>query len=198
MQNPRFSGFYIVAGLENSTLQGHSRCRREPFQQNIRHTGMPCKCLRARQLRRMLKNTDLRTGCSEKCATEWPTGPFLQNPRFPGFYICICRIACLCPRPYLSHGLLPAKHPPHRHALQVPESPATKADAVNFSTPVSISHPARGSVGSSRGRCLAGKYLKVFCWKISIGWKISKGVLQVNIQVQRHRPHIPARPGSCR
>ena len=85
---------------------------------------------------------------------------------------------------------LPAKHPPHRHTLQVPESPAAEADTVNFSTPVSITHPARGSVGSGRGRCLAGKYL--------FGWKLCKGVFAGEYPSAKTSAANPGAPRQCK
>ena len=75
---------------------------------------------------------------------------------FPGFYICICRIACLCPRPYLSHGLLPAKHPPHRHGFQLPVRQVSEAGASELVVPSTKACHTHGSAGVGRGGCFAG------------------------------------------
>ena len=75
---------------------------------------------------------------------------------FPGFYICICRIACLCPRPYLSHGLLPAKHPPHRHGFQLPVRQVSEAGASELAVPSTKACHTHGSAGVGRGGCFAG------------------------------------------
>ena len=45
-------------------------------------------CLQLAQVRRsVFLRSDQRTGCPGKCASGWPARPFLQSPRFPGFYI---------------------------------------------------------------------------------------------------------------
>ena len=80
----------------------------------------------------------------------------MQNPRFPGFYICICRIACLCPQPYLSHGLLPAKHPPRRHGFQLPVRRVSEAGASELAVPSTKACHTHGSAGVGRGGCFAG------------------------------------------
>ena len=50
----------------------------------------------------------------------------------------------------------PAKHPPHRHAFQIPESPAANADSANLSISSTPAGLTRNSERHDRGRCFSG------------------------------------------
>ena len=68
------SRFWLSLKNPPPPRRGHSRCRREPFSQNIRHTGMPCKCLRARQLRQIPSILAHRYRSHTLHAAQWGPG----------------------------------------------------------------------------------------------------------------------------